>query len=717
MTRLARLVIRNRWRILVGIVSLTVLGFALSGVVSGKLSNSNSDYSDPSSASAQARAEVLRATGVDLDEGYELLITLPGPASLAAPPPAVVTDAVGVLRSRPEVVAVSDAWTLGTPDLISESGRTALVTATVRPVDEDTATHALQASINADPALDGQVLIGGPTALNAQASDQSLKDLSFAETVALPILLVLLVVVFGSVVSALLPLLGALVSIALTILLLLIAASVSSVSVYSLNLVYALGIGLSIDFNLLIVSRFREEMEHLGSAPAALERTLATAGRTVLFSAATVTAALGALLLFPIPAFSSMGLAGMMVTVCSAFNAVVMLPAVLALLGRRVDMLRLLRRHSSPLSAADRGFWSLLASLVMRWRLAVAPLAAAALLAIGIPALAVHFTGYSTQELPADLQSAQVARAVNATYQGVSAAPLLLLVTGGAGAAPQVDAYDTAISHVAGVQAVAAPTRISSGLWEVEATLDSQPISSAALSTLDRVRAVPTTLEARTFGFTASFADEESSLAAHLPGAALLLAITTLVILFLMTGSVVLPVKALIMNMLTLSATLGLLVLVFQHGFLSGVLGFTSDGGVNVETPVLVGALAFGLSTDYGVFLLSRIREGYLSGLRTREAVALGLQRVGRVVTSAAVLFCIAVGALVLSSTLVLKEIGLGAALAVLIDVSVVRALLVPSLMAILGRWNWWAPSWLAGFHRRLGLDHFEEAQPEGATA
>ncbi|MGO8687269.1 MAG: MMPL family transporter [Candidatus Dormibacteria bacterium] len=717
MTRLARLVIGNRWRILVGIVSLTVLGFALSGVVSGKLTNGNSDYSDPSSASAQARAELLRATGADPDEGYELLVTLPAAASIADPAPAVVTDAVRLLRSRPEVVAVSDAWSLGTPALISDSGRTALVTATVRTVDEDTATHALQASIDSDPTLDGRVLLGGPTALNAQASDQSLKDLSFAETVALPILLVLLLVVFGSVVSALLPLLGALVSIALTTLLLLVAASLTPVSVYSLNLVYALGIGLSIDFNLLIVSRFREEMAHLGVAPAALERTLATAGRTVLFSAATVTAALGALLLFPIPAFSSMGLAGMMVTLCSTLNAVVLLPAVLALLGRRVDMFPVLRRRASSPSGADRGFWSLLASWVMRWRMAVAPLAAAALLAIGIPALAVHFTGYSTQELPASLQATQVDRAITATYHGISAAPLELVVSGGAAVTAQVQAYDAAVSRITGVRSVAPPDRISSSLWEVDATLESQAISTPALSTLDRVRAIPTSLEVRAFGFTADFADEESTLAAHLPDAAVLLAITTLVILFLMTGSVVLPVKALLMNTLTLGATLGLLVLVFQHGFLSGVLGFTSDGGVNIETPVLVGALAFGLSTDYGVFLLGRIREGYLSGLRTRDAVALGLQRVGRVVTSAAVLFCIAVGALVLSSTLVLKEIGLGAALAVLIDVSVVRALLVPSLMAILGRWNWWAPSWLAGFHRRLGLDRIEEAQPEGATA
>jgi RND superfamily putative drug exporter len=204
---------------------------------------------------------------------------------------------------------------------------------------------------------------------------------------------------------------------------------------------------------------------------------------------------------------------------------------------------------------------------------------------------------------------------------------------------------------------------------------------------------------------------------AHLPWAVLLLAATTLVILFVMTASVVLPVKALIMNMLTLTATLGLLVLVFQKGWLSGLLGFPPQGAINLMTPLLAGALAFGLSTDYGVFLLSRIREGYRGGLPTREAVALGLQRVGRVVTSAAILFCIAVGALVLAETVILKEIGLAAALAVLIDSSVVRALLVPSLMAILGRWNWWAPRPLAALHRRLGLYRLEGGEVRTESA
>lgn len=716
MTRLGRILSRHPWRPVVAAVLLTVLGFALSGVVSDRLSNSISGYQDPASASARAAAEVQRQTGVNIQEGYTLLVSLPQTATLSEAVPARVTAAVQLLRSRPEVVQVTDAWSSHLPSLISDSGRSAVVDASVRAVDEKNAVNSLQAGIDRNPLLRGHVLVGGSTALNVQGSAQASRDLAFAETIAVPILLLLLLLIFRGVVAALLPLVGALVSIGVTTLLLLAAASATHVSVYALNLVYALGIGLSIDFNLLTVSRYREELDRRGPGIEAVERTVATAGRTVLFSAATVTAALGALLLLPIPSISSMGLAGMLVTVCAAANAVLVLPAVLALLGRRVDALPLLRRRPRQPHDQTRGFWVRLSRLVMHQPAVVAVVTAAALLAAGSLSLGVTFAGYSTSELPSSLAAVRVANQLSQDFRGLSASPLQMVIGAGSSAAPEVAAYAAALARVPGVEAVAPPVQVSAGLWEVDASLRGQPLSAEARSTLDRVRAIPTPLSALATGYTAFFADEEASLAAHLPAAAVALAITTLVILFLMTGSVVLPVKALVMNALTLAATLGLLVLVFQDGVASGILGFTPPGGIDIETPVLVGSLAFGLSTDYGVFLLSRIREEYLSGLPTREAVALGLQRVGRVVTAAAALLCIAVGALALSSTVVLKEIGLGAALAVIIDASIVRALLVPSVMALLGRWNWYAPRWLAALHRWLRIDGAEgEREPAAA--
>jgi uncharacterized membrane protein YdfJ with MMPL/SSD domain len=712
MSGLARTASHRPWHVLLPFLFLTLVGLGMTGVVSGRLNDSLSQYDDPTSATSQARAEVQGATGVDLEEGYTVLVELPTPASLATGSPAMVTEMVRLLRQRPEVVQVTDAWSAGVPALIARDGRSAIVAASLRPVNEVTATDALQASIDADPLLAGHVTLGGSTALDAQGSAQSLQDLRLAETIAIPILLVLLLVIFRSVVAGLLPLFGAIVSIALTTLGLLLATTFGSVSVYALNLVYALGIGLSIDFSLLIVSRYREEMRVSGAGHAALARTLTTAGRTVLFSAATVTAALGALLLFPVISISSMGLAGMMVTVASAIAAVVVLPAVLALLGTRIDSLSLLRSGAAAQAAADSGWWARLARAVMRRPAAIAALVTVVLLAAGTPALGVQFTGFSTKGLPAGLPAVQVDNALSADFPAVSAAPLQLIIKAAPTAAAKVDSYAGSVARVPGVAGVQRPVLLGPDLWEVDATLGgASAVSAGSQDTADAVVRIPAPFPVKATGYTASFIDFQSSVFAHLPLAALLLAATTLVILFIMTASVVLPVKALIMNMLTMSATLGLLVLVFQNGVMGGLLGFSPQGAINLMTPLLGGALAFGLSTDYGVFLLSRIREGYRSGLPTRDAVALGLQRVGRVVTSAAILFCIAVGALVLAKTVILKEIGLAAALAVLIDSSVVRALLVPSLMAILGRWNWWAPRPLAALHRRLGLYRLEAGE------
>lgn len=718
MSALARLTTRRPWQIMLIVLGLTAVGFGLSGVVSVRLSNGLSDYDDPASASAQARADVQRATGLDLEEGYTLLVRTPAPVSLSAPPPQRVARAIALLRQRPEVVRTADAWSTQVPTMISRDGRSTLVVAQLRELDEKSAVRALQASIDGDPALHEQVLLGGPTAIDVQGSDVSTSDLSFAETLALPILVMLLLVIFRGVVAALLPLLGAAVSIALTTIGLLAAVSATKVSVYSLNLVYALGIGLSIDFSLLIVSRYREEMGRYGPGSAALRRTLVTAGRTVMFSAATVTAALGALLLFPIPAIYSMGLAGMMVTLSSASAALVLLPAVLVLLGRRVDALAPKRwGRLSQSAGADTGRWSRLAHAVMRHPIRVASIVGVALLATGAPVLGIHFTGYDTTGLPSSIAAVQVDTALRTDFVGVTVAPLQLIVDSGHSDAAAVSTYAADVARVRGVLAVSRPAPINSHLWEVDATLQDSALSPDAQGAVAAVRQVATPLDVRASGFTAEFLDHQASLEAHLPLAISLLIVTTLLILFAMTGSVVLPVKTLLMNMLTLAATFGILVVVFQHGFLSGLLGFHSQGAVDSFTPLIAGALAFGLSTDYGVFLLSRIREGHLAGLPTNEAVALGLQRVGRVVTSAAALFCIAIGALVLSQTTLLKELGLGAAIAVLIDATIVRALLVPALMALLGRWNWWAPRPLRALHRWLGLERLDGGEEPSAHA
>ena len=459
MSSLARLATHRPWRVLLAFLALAAIGLGLSGAVSGRLSDGLSDYDDPASASTQARVAVQRATGIDVEEGYTLLVRLSTPASVSSSPPAIVAEAIRVLRRRPEVVQIVDAWSQDLPELIANGGRSTIVVASLRPLDEVSAVHALQATIDADPLLAGHVLLGGSTALDAQGNDQSLRDLSFAETIAIPILLVLMLLIFGSVVAGLLPLFGALVSIGLTTLGLLLATLVGDISVYSLNLVYALGIGLSIDFSLLMVSRYREEMASSGPGAAALTRTLTTAGRTVLFSAATVTAALGCLLLFPIPAISSMGLAGMIVTVASAVSAVVALPALLALLGARVDALSVRRRHGAP-AVNTGGWWARLARGVMRHPAPIALVVALVLVGAGAPVLGVQFTGYSTKGLPAGLPAVKVDNIVAAGYSDVSNSPLQLIVRAGPSAASAVAAYVSAVARVPGVAAIEKPTMI-----------------------------------------------------------------------------------------------------------------------------------------------------------------------------------------------------------------------------------------------------------------
>jgi uncharacterized membrane protein YdfJ with MMPL/SSD domain len=450
-----------------------------------------------------------------------------------------------------------------------------------------------------------------------------------------------------------------------------------------------------------------------GPGIVAIRRTLATAGKTVLFSATTVTAALGCLLVFPIPALSSMGIAGMLVTVSAACTAVVMLPAVLVLLGHRIDALAP-RRLRVASAGSDAGWWSRFAHTVMRRPGLVGSVVVLILVVIALPIAGVKFTGYDTSGLPSTLPASQVNAALSTEFTGITSAPLQLIIDASPSARSEVATYAGSVARVDGVLAVTAPAEIGSTLWEVDATLAGSTLSPQAQAAVETVAHLPAPFAVRATGYTAEFTDYQSSLGAHLPLVIALLVLTTLVILFAMTGSVVLPVMALVMSMLTLAATFGLLVLVFQDGFLSGLLGFHSEGAIDSTPLVITGALAFGLSTDYGVLLLSRIREGHLAGLSTRNSVALGLQRVGQVVSSAAVLFCIAVGALVLSQATALKAIGLGAALAVLIDATLVRALLVPAVMALLGQRSWWAPRPLTALHRRLGLDRLESAdEPE----
>jgi RND superfamily putative drug exporter len=485
-----------------------------------------------------------------------------------------------------------------------------------------------------------------------------------------------------------------------------LASESIDISIFALNLTTGLGLGLAIDYSLFIVSRYREEIERVGAGREALRNTMATAGRTVLFSSITVAAALAALLTFPQRFLYSMGLGGMSVALIAAVIALVVLPAVLALLGERVNALapkRLQRAAHRDARPAAAGAWYRLSRFVMRRPGRIAAASAAFLIALGIPFLGVNFVSVDATILPDGSAPRTVDERLASEFPPNRTEPIELVATGASEG--ELGAYAERVGALEGVTAVAPPQRLGDGGTALlRAVPAPDTISDSAQELVKDVRALDPPFDVLVGGRTAEFVDQKASLADHLPLAILIVVGSTFVVLFLMTGSVVLPVKAALMNLLSISATFGALVLIFQDGRLEGLLDYTSQGGLETTQPLFLAMVAFGLSTDYAVFLLSRIKEARDAGASDSEAVAVGLERTGRIVTAAALLFSVAIGAFVTSEIIFIKQLGLGTAIAVLIDATIVRALLVPSLMELLGRRNWWSPRLLRRLHARIGL-------------
>jgi len=491
-----------------------------------------------------------------------------------------------------------------------------------------------------------------------------------------------------------------------------LAAEVGSVSVFALNLTTGLGLGLAIDYSLFIVSRYREEIAKTGPGLPAMKRTMNTAGRTVMFSSLTVAASMAALLIFPQRFLYSMGLGGMLVSLISAVVALTVLPAVLTLLGDRVNSLApafLQRRERSEAQGGSKGFWYRLPRFVMKRPGPIAAITILVLALLAVPALRMTFAPIDATVLPPGESSRVVQQTIEDEFPGGDDETLRVLVEGGG----DIEARQVAtqVAQVEQVTAVRPPQQLGDGLALIEVDTRAGLMDDSTIEAVDSIRAqdAPAGTETKVSGDTARFLDFQQSLKDHLPVALLIIVGATLFILFLMTGSVVLPVKSLLMNVLTLGAVFGILVLIFQDGNLTGLLDFENPGGIDQSTPILILAITFGLSTDYAVFLLSRIKEARDSGIPDSEAVAVGIERTGRIVTAAALLFAIAVGAFASGEIVFIKELGVGTALAVLIDATIIRALLVPSLMELLGSRNWWAPKPLRRFHDRWGLS---EAEP-----
>ncbi|WP_280496390.1 MMPL family transporter [Nocardia asiatica] len=734
LTRIARFTTRSPRAVLAAAFVIALLCGIFGATVPAHLKSGGFTSDDAESARV---TQLIADNFAGAAPNFVLLVD----SDAGADDPATKAAGIGLadaLNARGDVQGVRSYWTTPQPlanALRSTDGKSALVVAYIDGDETQVQQTAGELERQFAGTSDGiTVRQGGIAAIYHDVTEQTTRDLALAEGVAVPLSMIVLVLVFGSLVAAALPLTIGILAILATLAILRLFTLFTDVSIYALNMTTAMGLALAIDSSLFIVSRFREELERGLDPAAATIRSVQTAGRTVLFSALTVALSMAVLSVFDLYFLKSFAYAGVAVVAAAAAASIVVLPAALALLGHRVNSLdlraplrRLLRRGApapGPRAPEDSG-WYRLAGVVMRHAAPVAIVIIALLLALGAPFLSVKFGYPDDRVLPESAASRQVGDALRTEFpQADPVAGTTIVLDGYRGDDAALGGYAAELSKVDGVPAVlsgagvyaggarvaAAPPGMSNdtGTYlNVATKLD--PFSPAGERQLEEIRAIPAPGEALYGGAAAANADSLDALAARLPLAAALIALTTFIVLFLFTGSVVLPIKALLLNTLSLAAAFGAMVWVFQEGHLSGLLGFTPVGYLVPTMPILMFCLAFGLSMDYEVFLLSRVREEWLATHDNTRAVAVGLARTGRIFTAAALLMAIVLGALVTSKVAFMQLLGLGLTLTVLADATIIRGLLAPALMRLLGRANWWAPAPLARLHAKIGLTEGEE--------
>ncbi len=691
--RIGGFCVRRRWLVLSAWVLLVAAGGAASGPVFDRLASGEGSNRFES-------VQGYRVLGDNSPYGDRLLGLIDDVRMADATVRAEVLAAARDIAALPGVGRVLDPYSGVRAGLMATDGRAGLVVVDLdRKTGSDATLDEVTARLQALPRLlrGATVKIGGRPVLLHDVNEQVRADTEHAELVSLPVTLVVMVLLFGGLLAAGLPLLGALASVGGAFVCLLGFSTFLDLDPNTVPVVTLLGLGISIDYSLLVVSRFREERAGGHDVLAAIERTAATAGRTITFSALTVAVCLSALFLFDDPTFRAIGAAGTAVVLVALLAALTLVPALLAVGGRRIRGGRAL--------APDTGFFSWLASTVQRRAWPVAIGVAALLLLAGTPLLSVRVQNGGADLLPESFQSVQVQRNVAVRFPAGGTAPVTVL----AQATPaQVDSYLAGLGDLvdpADVAGVGRAERLGASRYStVDVTPTGGSQGEAAQRLVRALRANRTGFRTWITGDAALLVDFSSSILRTLPRAFLLIAVAAFVLLFLMTGSLLVPLKALVMNTVSLGATFGALVWVFQWGNLEGPLGFTSPGAIETWVPVLVFAFAFGLSMDYEVFLLARVKELYDAGHRSDEAVRLGLQRSGRIITSAALLVVIVFAGFAAGRMLGIKEMGFALATAIVVDATLVRCLLVPATMTLLGDLNWWAPGPLRRLHDRIGL-------------
>jgi uncharacterized membrane protein YdfJ with MMPL/SSD domain len=711
--RLTDMAVNSRRRVLIAAGVMFLLAALIGAPVTGILKGRSNDFQDPHDQTLTARSAIQRATGQSADFGVAALVPSGGDVRTDPVAQRQAVRVAALLQAQPGFQRALSYPATHLPELVSRDGHQSVVLGAFASQEQSAAAVA-----RLRPRLAGSgVRFGGQDVAFSEINKRTSSDLERAELLAFPILLLLSLWVFRGLVAALLPLLVGGFAIVLTFLGLRLVDQVNGLSIFAVNLVTGMGLGLGIDYSLFVLTRYREELAGGADTRAAIGRTLATAGRTVLYSSLTVAGALASMLVFPERFLYSMGVGGSIVALMAGAVSLLVLPAVLVALGPRINSLApawMQRSAARSAQAGEHGAWFRLARGVMRRPGVVALLTSVVLLAIALPSLHLNLVRADANVLPASSQTRQIAHVLSTQFATDGSQTITVVAHAPADAKQAIAALDGEVRRSAAIghALTAAPRYLGNQTWEIDLLPSGAGASPANQALVKRLRALANPRGALVGGPTAGFVDQKSSIAGHLPLALAILAVVTAGFLFLMTGSLLLPIMALAMNVLTVAVGAGLLVLIFQDGHLSSLLGFTPIGGLEESNLVLLFIVAFALSTDYGVFLFARIKESHDAGLPAREAVAHGLERTGRLVTAAALLFCVAIGAFATSHIFFVKQLGVGAALAVAIDATVVRALLVPALMGLLGERTWWAPRPLRLLHARIGLRENALAEP-----
>lgn len=728
-------------RRVVGIAALVFIASAIFGIpVAGKLSAGG--LHDPGSGSAQA-AQLLAEKFGQSDQQLLIVVTAPDGAT-SDQGSQIGIDIVDQLQHSPFVSNVSSAWT--TPPqtaagLVSKDGKSGLIVANLKGDDNTAQKYARDLAAQVAHDRDGvRVRAGGTPMAYAQTNEQSERDLLLMESIAIPLSFTALVWVFGGMLAAALPVAVGFIAIVGSMSILRLISFGTDVSIFALNLSTVLGLALAIDYTLLIISRYRDEVATGATPDQAITRTVITTGRTVAFSATTVALSMAVLVLFPMHFLRSFAYGGVATVAFVGIAAIVVTPAAIVLLGPRLNSLnmthllrRLLRRPEPQAKPITRQFWYRSTTLVMRHAVPIALIATAVLMLLGVPFLGVKWGYADDRLLPRALSARQVGDQLRNDFPNDASAAVPIVITNTSGLdQAEIDRYAANLSRVPDVASVIAPsgtfadgtragpptaaTGAADGIVYLTVATTAPLYSKASATQLDRLHDVPSPAgrPVQFIGLAQTNRDSIDAITSRLPLVLGLIAIITFTLMFLLTGSVVLPLKTLLLNVLSLTATFGALVWIFQDGHLGG-LGTTPVGTLAIHIPVLMFCIAFGLSMDYEVFLVSRIREHWLVSPHTRrgndESVALGVARTGRVITAAALVMVISFAALTASQVSIMRMLGLGLTVAVAMDATVIRTVLVPAFMHLMGTANWWAPKALAQLHQHIGIS---ESAPDG---